>query len=80
MASTSVLDFTTVSNENTDGLQPARPGVYKFMLISEVDTMYLVLGPVSEFGYHADLVECFCSRRGIVSAWVKKPDVENGSR
>jgi hypothetical protein len=75
MSTNSVIDFTRASVNDSAGAQPVRPGVYKFMLISEADSTHLVLGPVSEFAYHASLVDSFCARRGLASAWVKKPDL-----
>ena len=34
-----------------------------------------MLGSVSEFGYHANLVDRFCSQQGTAAAWVRKPDL-----
>lgn len=49
--------------------------VCKFVLIRRDDELYLVFGLVSEYPYHANLVELFCNRFDIPSSWAKKPDM-----
>lgn len=47
----------------------------KFVVIADAERLYLVVGPIKEFPYHANLVERFCNGRGILTAWVGKPDL-----
>ncbi len=47
---------------------------YKFVLISVGEEHCFVFGPVGEFAYHANLVDSFCSTRGIPSGWVREPE------
>ncbi len=47
----------------------------KFVLISEPDRLWLVLGPISAFAYHANLVDRFCRDHQILSSWVRPRDL-----
>ncbi|HVP07103.1 MAG TPA: hypothetical protein VMS71_04605 [Candidatus Acidoferrum sp.] len=47
----------------------------KFVLISEPDRLWLVMGPVSEFAYHANLVDRFCRDHQILCSWVRPRDM-----
>ena len=47
----------------------------KFMLIINDGTAYFVVGDLSEYPYHANLVDRFCNDRGIPAVWKRKPDV-----
>jgi len=49
--------------------------ICKFVLIVRNDELNLVFGPVSEYPFHANLVDEFCSRFGVPSGWSKKPDL-----
>ena len=43
----------------------ARSGVWKFVLVRTEHRLHLVVGPVSLFRYHANLVDGFCRRHDI---------------
>ena len=47
----------------------------KFVLIAWSDCRYFVVGSITDFRYHANLVERFCDEQGLVSAWVQRPDL-----
>jgi hypothetical protein len=47
----------------------------KFVVIERDEILHLVLGLVSDFPYHANLVDRFCTANEIPSCWVKKPDL-----
>ncbi len=47
----------------------------KFLLVSSDDCLYLLFGPLSEFPYHAGLLDRFCKEQQIASSWVKRPDL-----
>jgi hypothetical protein len=47
----------------------------KFILIADNLQVCFVFGPVTDFPYHANLVERFCIKQGIPSGWVHKPDL-----
>ena len=49
--------------------------VAKFIVIANNGDLNLVLGLVSEFPYHADLVAHFCQSLDIASGWTRKPDL-----
>ena len=72
---TAIVDFSDGSEISAVGEAHDKPLVCKMMVIAVSETIHLVLGPVSEFGYHADLVDRFCSQRDIAAAWVRKPDI-----
>jgi len=72
---TVVVDFSDGSEIPDAGEAHDKPLVCKMMIIAIAGTAHLVFGPVSEFGYHADLVDRFCSQRDIAAAWVRKPDI-----
>jgi hypothetical protein len=46
----------------------------KFVLIETDEEYYLVVGTVSEFEYHSNLVERFCSDQGLPFGWYSNPD------
>jgi hypothetical protein len=47
----------------------------KFVTMLVEGTPHLVVGLVTEFPYHANLIDRFCSERNIASAWEHKPDL-----
>jgi hypothetical protein len=47
----------------------------KFIVIEHAGALNLVIGPVSDFRYHAALVDRFCSVNELPSGWVRKPDL-----
>ncbi|MFZ5979772.1 MAG: hypothetical protein ACOYVF_03995 [Candidatus Zixiibacteriota bacterium] len=47
----------------------------KFMIIINDGTAFFVIGDISEFPYHANIVDRFCRERDIPAAWKRKPDV-----
>lgn len=46
----------------------------KFITIINEDTNYFIFGSLTEFPYHAALVNRFCNDNMILSTWEKKPD------
>jgi hypothetical protein len=54
---------------------PFDRGDWKFVLIDTKDARHLVLGPISEFKYHAWLVKRFCEQTGVACLTLKKPDI-----
>ena len=72
---TVVVDFSDGSEVPDAGEAQDKPLVCKMMVIAVSETIHLVFGPVSEFGYHANLVDRFCSQRDLAAAWVRKPDM-----
>ncbi|MCK4607756.1 MAG: hypothetical protein KAU35_10710 [candidate division Zixibacteria bacterium] len=70
-----VVDLTCPAGSDPsvgdDGDEP----VFKFVLISCDAQFNFVLGRVSQFPYHANLVDRFCDRQGIAAGWVRKPDL-----
>jgi hypothetical protein len=49
--------------------------VAKFIVISDDVELTLILGLVSDYPYHADLVAHFCRNNDIASGWTRKPDL-----
>jgi hypothetical protein len=47
----------------------------KFILIASADCLHLVFGPITDFPYHATLIERFCDSRAIPAVWARKPDM-----
>ena len=47
----------------------------KFVQILNQNVYYFILGPLSKFPYHANLVDRFCTDRQIASGWVRRPDL-----
>ncbi|MDZ4723184.1 MAG: hypothetical protein SGI97_04675 [candidate division Zixibacteria bacterium] len=44
--------------------------VCKFVLLANRSNLFLLIGPVSDYPYHAHLVNRFCREREIPSGWV----------
>lgn len=57
------------------GGQPKVTITCKFILLAANDSEFLILGDLSEFPYHANLLERFCDLRSIPVAWRRKPDI-----
>ncbi|HOP08081.1 MAG TPA: hypothetical protein PLF13_12400 [candidate division Zixibacteria bacterium] len=49
--------------------------VCKFVIIEHNNEPWLVVGPVAEFPYHANLVDRYCDIKNVASTWVHKPDL-----
>ncbi len=49
--------------------------VAKFIIISGDAELNLILGLISDYPYHADLVARFCHNYDIASGWTRKPDL-----
>ena len=47
----------------------------KFVLLSAINEIILLLGPLREYPYHAKLVEYFCKQYAIPSGWERCPDL-----
>ena len=47
----------------------------KFMIIINDGTAFFVIGDLSKFPYHANIVDRFCSDRDIPATWKRRPDV-----
>ncbi|MBU0985096.1 MAG: hypothetical protein KKA42_14575 [candidate division Zixibacteria bacterium] len=47
----------------------------KFVCLRKADELHMILGPVSLFPYHANLLERFSDEQGIATSWVQLPDV-----
>ncbi len=47
----------------------------KFVIIERDDVVHLVFGLLSDYPYHANLIDRFCLEGEIPSGWIKKPDV-----
>ena len=47
----------------------------KFVVIKNDQHYALIMGPLTEFPYHANLVKYFCNHFDIPSGWIKKPDM-----
>ena len=47
----------------------------KFVTLLVDGTPHLVVGLVTEFPYHANLIDRFCGERNIASGWEHKPDL-----
>ena len=72
---TEIVDFSDGSTTPDEGETHDKPLVCKMIVIAVSGTIHLVFGPVNEFGYHANLVDRFCSQRDLAAAWVRKPDI-----
>ena len=55
------------------GSEPLRLSC-KFVVVKHDEILHLVIGCISEYPYHANLLDRFCAIRGIASSWIKKPD------
>lgn len=67
MGSEGYLDSLRVDGREQSG--------WKFVVIETPDVFYFVCGPVSEYRYHANLVDGFCHRQDISALWDRKPDL-----
>jgi hypothetical protein len=67
-----ILDLSKLLTDS--GKQPGA-SYGKFVLISDEDENWLVIGLPQKFPYHAMLVEAFCNRRKIPYHWEQRPDI-----
>lgn len=47
----------------------------KFVLVVTQNVYYFVTGALTEYPYHANLVDQFCTQREIPCGWIRKPDL-----
>ena len=47
--------------------------VCKFVLVRWKDCIFLVIGPVAQFPYHANLLEKFCDSNQLPCSWASRP-------
>lgn len=73
--STQIVNLATADGPAAAQFTSNPRETWKFVLIQSSDATYLILGPVSQFRYHANLVDRFCRQNQIASAWVRKPDL-----
>ncbi len=70
------MEQTVVSYiPETNGHSDPEPIYCKFVVIETAGTRNLIVGPVSEYPYHANLVDRFCSDNLIASSWIQRPDL-----
>lgn len=67
----SIIDLT-----DKDGTKPPddQPERCKFVIAGNGDRLILVVGPVSRYEYHANLLEKLCDVERIACTWTKRPD------
>ena len=47
----------------------------KYLMVGSRQRVFFIFGPVSNYRYHANLLNEFCRVRQIPSSWISKPDV-----
>lgn len=47
----------------------------KFVVIEQGGILNLVFGLITDYPYHATLIDRFCEDEEIASGWIKKPDL-----
>lgn len=68
-----LLDYSgLLSRESLNG-PSARPRKGKFMLVERAGTVYLVMGSVNAYEYHADLLAKFCTDHQLAYRWISRP-------
>lgn len=74
-----LLDLT---DRDAPRRQLDEPERCKFVIAGNVDRLIMVVGHVSRYKYHANLLEKFCDIEQIACFWTKRPDqlqiVEDG--
>ncbi|MFQ5453439.1 MAG: hypothetical protein ACE5D6_04555 [Candidatus Zixiibacteriota bacterium] len=70
-----VVNLIENSQILNDSTKLATNIVCKFIILSHSKESVIILGPVSKFPYHADIVEHFCTMNNISAGWLKKPDI-----
>ena len=71
----SIQNLISLDIKNSENCSDNGRLACKFVLIQRPEEMVVVVGLVSEYPYHATLVQRFCDINGIPSGWVKKPDL-----
>lgn len=67
---------SVVSFISDNGSSPhAGPITCKFVVVDDAEQRHLVLGPVADFPYHANLVAKFCDDRQLAYGWQQRPDL-----
>ena len=69
-------DVTTEAFYLNDGRPPSSDTAVacKFILLARDSHYILAFGSLSDYPYHADLLEKFCQQRNITRHWIKRPD------
>lgn len=53
---------------------PVSKAIGKFILLRHNRRLVFIFGPLSQFSYHAQLLERFCKLEKVPSWWEKRPD------
>lgn len=67
----SVLDLT---EREVPQEQLNRPEKCKFVIVGNSERLILIVGPVSRYEYHANLLEELCDLEQIACSWTTRPD------
>jgi hypothetical protein len=69
------MQLEVISYNGTIASKPGKDRIVsKFLLIEHMNTLLMLIGEVDEFRYHAQLLDRFCSNRGIAASWVKRDE------
>jgi hypothetical protein len=68
-------DIHSLANDADFGSNVDPSARCKFVIIASPEKTVLVLGPLSRYTYHADIVEAHCATRGLKTTRVGKGDV-----
>ena len=68
-----LVDYSGLLSHDALTRPSARARRGKFMLVEMTETIYLVMGVVSVYEYHADLLAKFCQDKALTYTWVSRP-------
>jgi len=68
-----LVDYSGLLSHDALTRPSARARRGKFMLVEMTETIYLVMGVVSVYEYHADLLAKFCQFKALTYTWVSRP-------
>lgn len=66
-----VVSFVAPEDKSSDSRHPLR---CKFVLLSHHASLVLILGPITRYAYHADLLAAYCDSHQILTMWDRHPD------
>jgi hypothetical protein len=68
-----LLDYSGLLSHDALNHRSARARKGKFMLIERAGTIYLIMGTIGVYEYHADLLAKFCTDHQLAYHWVSRP-------
>ena len=70
-----VIDYGETNGTGLKDYDGGANASWKFLIVEDDVGLFFLVGPLSEYPYHANLLDAFCSDRDIPAHWQNKPDM-----